>query len=80
MWLGVATYYKGQDSAATVHFRSALQINPVLTAASLLAKLDSGMAVSWENEQTRELCGEAMPAWIQTAAPSAALEPLNANA
>lgn len=80
MWLGVATYYKGQDSVATSHFRSALEINPVLTAAALLAKLDSGMAVSWENEQTRALCGETIPAWIQTAAPSAALDPLNASA
>lgn len=80
MWLGVASFYSGQDSTATSHFRHALEIDPLLTASGVLARLDSSLAVAWEDEQTRALCGEALPAWIWPTAPSETGDPLNSRA
>lgn len=64
VWLGVATFYKGQDSTAATAFRSALEIDNLLRPTEVLAKLDSGLSVLWESEQTRALCDEALPAWL----------------
>jgi len=64
MWLGVTSFYRGQDSVATDHFHRALGMNPLLTASSVLARLDSGLALTWEDAQTTALCGQALPAWI----------------
>jgi TonB family protein len=80
MWLGVASFYSGQDSAARNHFTRALEIDPLLTASGVLARLDSSLAAAWEDEQTRALCGEALPAWIWATAPSETGEPLNSRA
>ncbi len=63
MWLGVTTFYKGQDSSAKDAFREALRNDPLLVAATMLANLDSTLADMWEREQTIAVCGEMMPAW-----------------
>jgi len=80
MWLGVATFYKGQDSATSYAFRDALRNNPLLTPAGLLAQLDSGLAALWEYEQTNLLCGEVLPAWLWPDGPSPTGAPLNSDA
>lgn len=80
LWLGVATFYKGQDSAASTAFRNALGINPFMAAAVILAKVDSGLAELWEAEQTHALCGEFLPAWLWPVRPSTTCQPLNASA
>ncbi len=67
IWLGVATFYKGQDSATSSAFKGALGDNPLLTPAAALAQLDSGLAALWEREQTIVLCGESLPAWLGSA-------------
>ena len=79
MWLGVTSFYRGRDSVATSDFHRALEINPLLTASSVLARLDSGLAVSWEDAQTTALCGQMLPAWIW-ATPMANGDALNAAA
>ncbi len=63
MWLGVAVFYQGQDSAARANFREATRYEPLLMAAEPLARLDSALTDWWEREQTLALCGEALPAW-----------------
>jgi TonB family protein len=80
LWLGVASFYKGQDSAAGAAFRDALGINALMTPAGVLAKLDSGVAALWEREQTRALCDEALPAWLPPSSPSLTPDPLNSEA
>jgi TonB family protein len=70
LWLGVATFYKGQDSAAAASFRNALGIDPLLTPVGVLGSLDSGLAALWENEQTQAVCDEALPAWLPAAGSS----------
>jgi hypothetical protein len=83
MWLGVAAFYKGQDSAALVDFREALRNDPLLVAATPLASLDSTLADWWEREQTLALCGEALPAWGWPPAPLPApttVTPMNVDA
>lgn len=79
MWLGVTSFYRGQDSVATNEFHHALEMNPLLTASSVLARLDSGLAVTWENAQTTALCGQMLPAWIW-ATPMATGDALNVAA
>ena len=78
IWLGVATFYKGQDSTATYAFKDALDNNPLQTPAAVLARLDSGLAALWERQQTTVLCGEALPAWLGDPGPTGA--PLNPDA
>jgi TonB family protein len=72
VWLGVATFYKGQDSLAGYDFKAALDNNPLLTPAAVLARLDSGLAALWERQQTTVLCGEALPAWLDDFGPTVA--------
>ena len=79
VWLGVATFYQGHDSAVTYAFRDALGSNPLLTPASHLARLDSGLAALWEHEQTIVLCGESLPAWLWSLQPRQTLA-LNSDA
>ena len=78
VWLGVATFYKNQDSAAGYAFRDALRYNPLVTPTGSLAQLDSGLTALWEREQTTVLCGEALPAWRW--GPSPTDGPLNSDA
>jgi len=80
LWLGVATFYKGQASAAAGSFRNALGIDPLLTPAGVLVSLDSGLAALWENEQTYALCEEALPAWLPPSGSSTTENPLNSGA
>ena len=70
IWLGVATFYKGQDSIAGYAFKNALYNNPLLMPAAVLARLDSGLAALWERQQTGVLCGETLPAWLRDIGPT----------
>jgi TonB family protein len=79
-WLGVATFYKGQDSTAAAAFRKALEIDVFLTPTEVLAKLDSGLAVLWESEQTRAVCDEPLPAWHPPPIGSSMGDPMNSEA
>jgi len=80
VWLGVATFYQGKDSAASDAFRSALSNNPLLTPAPVLARLDSGLAVLWEHDQTIALCGELLPVWLWPSDHSRHYDALNSDA
>src|SRR5512134_1347058 len=62
IWLGVASFYSAQDSAASLHFRAALT-EDVLLAPDDLASLDSALASLWEDEQRIALCGAPVPVW-----------------
>lgn len=62
IWLGVASFYAAEDSAARVHFRAALT-EDVLLAPNDLGIFDSALASLWEDEQRIALCGALVPVW-----------------
>lgn len=81
VWLGVASFYKGQDSTAAAAFRNALEIDAFLRPTEVLVRLDSGLAVLWESEQTRAMCDETLPAWLPPPIGTSSMgDPMNAEA
>jgi len=82
MWLGIVSFYEGDDSGTARSFRASLALNPSL-GGDELARVDSGLASAWKREQAeawrhtsvdRPAAGRAPSAVRSTAAvPSAAL-------
>jgi hypothetical protein len=49
-WLGIVSFYQGDDSATARNFRAALALDPSTDAANL-AGMDSTLAAAWRREQ-----------------------------
>jgi len=72
MWLGIVSFYAGDDSGTARSFRASLALNPSL-GGDELARVDSGLASAWKRERA-EAWRRAPGAVRSTAAvPSAAL-------
>lgn len=52
VWLGIAAFYRGDDSTTARNFRAALAIDPSTDAANL-AGIDTLLAAAWQREQVR---------------------------
>jgi hypothetical protein len=50
MWLGIVSFYEGDDSAMARGFRAALALNPLLSGDDLV-RVDSTLASAWKREQ-----------------------------
>lgn len=50
LWLGIVSFYQGDDSGTTRSFRTALALDPTIDAGSLGA-IDSTLAAAWQHEQ-----------------------------
>ena len=50
MWLGIVSFYEGDDSAAARSFRASLALNPLLSGDDL-TRVDSTLAAVWKREQ-----------------------------
>lgn len=50
VWLGIVSFYQGDDSSTARSFRAALALDPSIDAGNLAAT-DSTLAVTWRHEQ-----------------------------
>jgi TonB family protein len=50
MWLGIVSFYQGDDSGTARSFRASLALNPSL-GGDELARVDSALAAAWKREQ-----------------------------
>lgn len=50
MWLGIVSFYEGDDSATAKSFQAALALNRLLSGDELV-RVDSTLALAWKREQ-----------------------------
>ena len=50
VWLGIVSFYQGDDSTTARSFRAALALDPSIDAGNLAA-VDSALAATWRHEQ-----------------------------
>lgn len=66
VWLGIAAFYRGDDSTTARSFRAALAIDPSTDAANL-SGIDTLLAAAWQREQVRS--GNPYPLYSSPPAP-----------
>ena len=72
MWLGIVSFYEGDDSGTARSFRASLALNPSL-GGDELARVDSGLASAWKREQAEAWRRPPGAVRSTAAVPSAAL-------
>lgn len=59
LWLGIVSFYDGDDSGTGRSFRSALALNPLLNGDDL-GRVDSTLASAWKREQANALARDSL--------------------